>query len=101
MKDHDRNPESDERVVAHVGHVPEDAHLEDIHQHRLEREERRRNLKWMVISVILSLVAAGFALFASDFWNKFQTYAPGYEPKDQSRQQRLEQIESGQQKEAP
>lgn len=101
MTDHDRNPESDERIVAHVGHVPEDVHLEDIHQHRLEREERRRNLKWMMIAVILSLLAAVFVLFASGLWNKFQAYAPGYEPKDQSRQQHLEQIESGRQKEAP
>jgi hypothetical protein len=101
MTEPTQGPERDSKRVAHIGHVRDDAHLEDIHQHRLEREERRRNLKWMAIVVVLSFLAVGFALLFTNFWVAFETYVPGYEPKDQSRQQHFEQGERGRPKEAP
>lgn len=96
-----RDQEQGARIVAHVGHVREEAHLEDIHLHRLERDERRRNLKWMAVIVVLSLLATGLALWLSHAWVDFKTYAPGYEPKDQSRQQQMEQFDRDRQKEGP
>lgn len=101
MTEPDHDPERDSTRVVHIGHVRDEAHLEDIHRQRLEREERRRNLKWMAIIAVLSLLAVGVALLFADFWVAFETYVPGYEPKDQSRQQHLEQVEQGRPKEAP
>ena len=96
-----QDPEPDSKIMAHIGHVREDAHLEDIHLHRLERDERRRSVKWLALIVVLSLLAAGLALWLSGFWVDFETYDPGYEPKDQSRQQYMEQVERDRPKEAP
>ena len=101
MTKHSQDPEPDSKIVAHIGHVPEGVHLESIHLHRLERDARRRNLKWVAVIVVLSLLAVGLVLVLTDFWVDFETYAPGYEPKDQSRQQYMEQLKRDRQKEAP
>ncbi len=75
--------------------------MENIHLRLLQREERRRRVKWMAIIVVLSLLAVGGALVLANFWVALETYVPGYEPKDQSRQQYLEHEERGRPKEAP
>lgn len=97
----DHDPDRDSRRMVHVGHVRDEAHLEDIHRERLEREERWRNLKWMAIIIALSLLGVGVALLFADFWVALETHVPGYEPKDQSRQQHLEEVDQGRPKEAP
>jgi hypothetical protein len=101
MTEPDQDPERDARKVVHIGHVRDEARLEDIHRQRLEREERRRNLKWMAIIVVLSVLAVGVVLVLAHFWVALETHVPGYEPKDQSREQHLEQVERGRPKEAP
>jgi len=101
MAEPNQDPEHDSRIVAHIGHIPENVRLEDSHFHRLQRDRRWRNVKWMAITVVLALLAVALVLLFSGMWKEFQTYAPGYEPKDQSRQQYLEQTEPGRQKEAP
>lgn len=101
MTEPGQNPERDSPRAAHIGHVRDEAHLDDIHRQRLKREARRRNLKWMTIIVVLSLLAAGGALLFAHFWVALGTHAPGHEPKDQSRQQHLEQVERGRPKEVP
>lgn len=87
--------------VALVASLSKVVAIEDIHLRRFESEERRRNLKWVAVIVVLSLLAAGLALLFTDFWVDFETYVPGYEPKDQARQQYLEQLERDRQKKGP
>lgn len=102
MTEPNQDPDRDSRIVAHIGHVPENVHMEDIHRKHLRRERLRRNLKWMAIMLALSLLAAVFAMFAVYWGSAFRAYNPQYyEPKDQSREQHLEQSERGRQKEGP
>lgn len=62
----------------------------------------RRRGRWMAIMLALSLLAAVFAMFAVYWGSAFRAYNPQYyEPKDQSREQHLEQSERGRQKEGP
>jgi CBS domain-containing protein len=62
----------------------------------------RHRRRWMAIMLALSLLAAAFALFVVYWGIAFRAYNPQhYEPKDQSRQQYLEQTERDRQKEGP
>ncbi len=102
MTEPNQDPDRDSRIVAHIGHVLEEVHLEAIHRKRLRRERLRRNLKWMAIMLALSLLAAVFAMLVVYWGSVFRAYNPQhYEPKDQSRQQHLEQPERDRQKEGP
>ena len=62
----------------------------------------RHKRRWMAIMLALSLLAAAFAMFAVYWGSVFRAYNPQYyEPKDQPREQYLEQAERGRQKEGP
>jgi CBS domain-containing protein len=87
--------------VALVASLSRVVAMEDIHLHRLQRDERRQTLKWVAIIGVLSLLAVGLALLASNVWVGLETTAPRYEPKDQSRQQHLEQLERDRKKKGP
>jgi CBS domain-containing protein len=62
----------------------------------------RHTRRWMAIMLALSLLAVAFALLVVYWESAFQAYNPQhYEPKDQLRQQYLEQSERDRQKEGP
>ena len=60
------------------------------------------NLRWMAIMLALMLLSAALAVLIVYWENAFRAYNPQhYEPKDQSREQQLEQPERDRQKEGP
>ena len=62
----------------------------------------RRRRRWMAIMLALSLLATVFAVLVVYFLSAFWAYNPQhYEPKGQEREQYLEQLERGRQKEGP
>jgi cytochrome c-type biogenesis protein CcmE len=54
----------------------------------------RRNGKWMIVMVVVSLIGAAIVLLLRALYEYQPTY---YEPKDISREQQIEQKERGQQ----
>ena len=52
----------------------------------------KKELKFLIVLVILSVLAAGVSLYAAWYIEKFDRYAPDhYEPKDGARQELLEE----------
>lgn len=62
------------------------------------RHNWKHNRKWVLIVVALSLAGALLALVVGRYGTAIYTYTPGYyEPKDEERGQRLEQLERARQ----